>query len=216
MGDGTPWNEEDPSEFDDELEEEWLQELEEADANFVAELQKALLDWRGTPPPPALCAAADGARAGLDRGGHPFPWIRQAAGLAGQPLPTDDAELLIRCTAATISPQEETGLDIEEEALVMSLEHDDWFGAIVTIVRGGPGTDATPDDLAEGVCTCPELQPEIDPLDPDVISHLTAAFWVIALPWEILGLLSDDQRLTPVGEWVLPRALARAWQGEFD
>ena len=42
------------------------------------------------------------------------------------------------------------------------------------------------------------------------------AFWIVALPWQLLGLIDRDQRLTALGEWVLPRALARARGGDFD
>jgi hypothetical protein len=31
-----------------------------------------------------------------------------------------------------------------------------------------------------------------------------------------LGVLDEDERLTRLGAWVLPRALARAWGSRFD
>jgi hypothetical protein len=45
---------------------------------------------------------------------------------------------------------------------------------------------------------------------------LEAAFWIVSLPWHVLGLTDPDQRLTPLGAWLLPRALARAWGADFD
>jgi predicted NAD/FAD-dependent oxidoreductase len=32
------------------------------------------------------------------------------------------------------------------------------------------------------------------------------AFWIVALPWQALGLIDRDQRLIALGEWVLSRA----------
>lgn len=77
-------------------------------------------------------------------GVYPYDWIGRAAGLDREPLPGDGKELLLRCVAATISPREETGLDIDGEAMLSSIEHADWIGAIVSAVRAGPGVDASP------------------------------------------------------------------------
>jgi hypothetical protein len=204
-------------EFPDELEEEqWLAEWDQADRDAVDVLRTALPDHRGRPAPSdRLAVAATAVRAGLRDGNYPFSWVRRAAELEQEPAPDDDVELLLRCVAATISPQEETGLDIEEEAILVSLEHADWLGAIVSLVRGGPGGDTSPRTLVEGIRTCPEVELDSD-LDIDDESHLAAAFSTIELPWHVLGLVDRDDRLTELGEWVLPRALARAWNGDFD
>jgi hypothetical protein len=201
-------------EVDEELEEQWLEEWDQVDREAVELLRRALRDRRGAIVPAALAEAASIARDGLARGDHPFAWIGQAAGL-DQPLPDDDAELLTRCAAATISPQEETGLDIEEESVLLSLEHADWLGAIVSAVRAGAGGDASPSSLVDGIRNCPEVELGSD-LDLDDESHLEAAFWIVSLPWHVLGITDPDQRLTPLGAWLLPRALARAWGGDFD
>jgi hypothetical protein len=204
-------------EVDEELEEQWLEEWDQVDREAVDLLRRALRDRRGATVPAALAEAVSVVRAGLVKRDHPFAWIGQAAGFDHEPLPDDDAELLIRCAAATISPQEETGLDIEEESLLLSLEHADWLGAIVSAVRAGPGADASPDSLVDGIRNCPEVELESDlDLDLDDESHLEAAFWIVSLPWHVLGLTDPDQRLTPLGVWLLPRALARAWGGDFD
>ncbi len=58
----------------------------------------------------------------------PMEWVARAAGLEATRLPADDLDLLLTCTAATISPREETGLENEEEAMLLSLEHADWLG----------------------------------------------------------------------------------------
>jgi hypothetical protein len=215
-GSGSNGAPDDPFEmFDEELEAQWEAEWEEADRAAVALLREALDDHVGTPPPAALTDGASAARARLAKTGQPSDWVRRAAGLDRRQLPTDDAELLIRCTAATISPEEETGLDIEEEAMIGSLQQADWLGAIISIVRAGASADAGPRRLVEGILSCPEIETDAD-FDEDDAYHIETAFGIVALPWHVLGLTDPDHRLTPVGEWVLPRALARAWRGDFD
>jgi hypothetical protein len=216
VGHGEPDNDSFPEpEFDDELEEEWLAEWDQVDQDAVDLIRRALSDHRGAPPPVELAAAAAAVRAGLADDRHSLIWVSKAAGFEHEQPPDDDAELLIACTAATISPREDTGLDVEEEALLLSLEHADWLGAIVSLVRASSGADASPDSLVEGIRTCPEVELESE-IDIDDESALDAAFWMIVVPWHLLGLTDRDERLTPLGAWVLPRALARAWQGDFD
>jgi len=203
-------------EFNEELEDQWLEEWNEAERDAVEVLRNALHRYCGQPPPAdQLRVAATTVRTRLRERGHPVAWVQQASGLSDEPPSEDDAELLIRLAAATISPLEETGLDVEEESLLISLEHADWLGAIISVVRDGPGADASPEALVDGIRNCPELVLESD-LDIDEESHLEAAFWIVALPWQVLGLTDPEQRLTELGEWVLPRALARAWGGDFD
>jgi hypothetical protein len=206
----------DDLEFDDELDDEWLAESDEAERQAVELLRTALAEHRGRPAPASeLAEAAAAVRARVREGGGVLEWVWQAAGLRKDPAPEADDELLVRLAAATISPQEETGLDIEEESLLISLEMADWLGSIVTAVRSGPGSDASPRALMDGVRNCPEVELESD-LDIDDESHLDAAFSIVALPWHVLGLTDRDDFLTELGVWVLPRALARAWGGDFD
>jgi hypothetical protein len=200
---------------DQELEDQWLAEWDEAEREAVDVLRRALRGSRGQRPPDELPAAATAVRARLQDRDHPLAWVRRAAGFGDSPASEDDSELLLDLAAATISPREETGLDSEEESFLLSLELADWLGAIISVVRDGPGTDASPDALVDGIRRCPELQLESD-LDLDDESHIETAFWIVALPWQILGLTDPDRRLTELGAWVLPRALARAWGGDFD
>jgi hypothetical protein len=199
----------------DEEMDQWLAEWDEADRGAVDLLRRALADQVGRPAPASLAAAASDARAGLTKRGSPLQWVRKAAELDPRRLPDDDAELLIRATAGTIVPQEITGLPDEEEATLVSLEHGDWAGAVISAVRGGAGADASPSSLVDGYRRCPEIE-FADELEDDDASFLETAFWIVALPWRALGLIDGDHRLTPVGGWILPRALARAWNGEFD
>ncbi len=205
-------------EFDvsDELEDHWIAEWDQAEREAVEVLRNALRQYWAQPPPgDQLTEAAATVRRRLRDGGHPLQWVRQAAAMSNGPAPVADTELLIQLAAATISPQEETGLDVEEESLLVSLEQADWLGAIISSVRDGPGADASPEALVEGIRNCPEVVSESG-IDFEEESHLETAFWIIALPWQVLGLIDPDQRLTALGQWLLPRALARAWGGDFD
>jgi hypothetical protein len=206
----------DERDFSDELEDQWIAEWDQAERDAVEVLRNALRQYRAQPQPgDQLTEAAATVRSRLRQGGHPLDWVRQAAAMSNDPAPDDDTELLIQLAAATISPREETGLDVEEESLLLSLEHADWLGAIISTVRDGPGANASPDALVDGIRNCPEVVSESG-IDFDEESHLEAAFWIIALPWQVLGLIDPDQRLTALGQWILPRALARAWGGNFD
>jgi hypothetical protein len=215
----TEWDDENDGldfEVDPEVEEQWLAEWDEAERDALEVLRGALDRYRGQPPPAdQLSAAAAAVRSRLEDGGGSLEWVGQAAGLGDAPAPEDDAELLIGLASATISPEEETGLDVEEESLLLSLELGDWLGAIISVVRDGPGASASPAALVEGIRSCPEVVLESD-LDVDDESHLNAAFWIVAVPWELMGIVDSHHRLTELGEWLLPRALARAWNGDFD
>jgi hypothetical protein len=207
---------EDPDVDLDEDLEAFFASWDEADQDAAAILSSALDHLRGQPAPgEALATIADRVRDGLRERDYPFAWIRSAAGLDKEPFPDSDAELVLRCAAATISPREETGLDPEEEATLLSLEHADWLGAIVSVVREGPGAQASPQALVDGIRACPEVELEAA-LDLDDEAHLETAFWILALPWHVLGVTDRDQRLTALGAWILPRALARAWDSDFD
>ncbi len=85
----------------------------------------------------------------------------------------------------------------------------------MTAVRRGGGREASPRSLAKGVFDCPEVEIE-DGLEDDKKDHLAAAFSIVIVPWMVMGIIDRDDRLTRRGQWLLPRALARAWSGDFD
>jgi hypothetical protein len=53
-------------------------------------------------------------------------------------------------------------------------------------------------------------------LDPDDANLVELAFEVIVPTWQATGALDTDRRLTALGAWGLPHALARAWGGALD
>jgi hypothetical protein len=205
-----------PADFDDELEEEvdeLLASWEGADRDAAALLREALADHRGAEAPP-LDDVAQHLRDEIGAHRHPAEWMRRGSGMGDQ-LPQDDAELLLRCLEAVISAREDRGLDVEEETMLDTLEHADWLGAVVSLVRAGVGARADAHSIVRGIESCPEVNIPAG-IDFDERNHLEAAFSIVWLAWTAAGCVDRDDRLTAVGEWALPRALARAWGIDFD
>jgi hypothetical protein len=105
-----------------------------------------------------------------------------------------------------------SGLDSELEASVMALELADWVGAVVGLVRGGVGASADPATLVAAINDCPEVEGMVDPDDADLVE---LAFEVVLPTWAAVGAVDADRRLTALGAWGLPRALARAWGSDL-
>lgn len=203
--------------LDDRELDQLIADWEAVDRQAARVLREALGEHRGARipagEPDAISFHISG---GLAAGAYPFDWIGRAAGLDREAPPDDGTELLLRCVAATISPREETGLDIEEEAMLSTIEHADWIGAIVSAVRAGAGVDASPRSLVAGIAACPEVEPGPGRDSDEDVAFLDAAFSILAVPWRVLGMTDGDERLTALGVWTLPRALARAWGSDFD
>jgi hypothetical protein len=198
--------------YDEEDDERFLEEWREAERHAAAVVREALAQERGKPPPAGICEVAERVRAGIDAGSYPLTWVARAAGF-DDALPEDPVELLLTCTAATISPAEETGLDPEEESMLFSLELADWAGAVIELVREGVGARARPRDLVAAIGRCPEIEGATPGED---LGLLEAAMSTAQLAWVALGLIDHDERLTGAGAWVLPRAQTRAWGTDFD
>ena len=109
--------------------------------------------------------------------------------------------------------REASGLDPELESAVMALELADWVGAIVGLVRAGVGASAEPEALIAAIHDTREVDGVVDPDDAAVVGF---AFEVVLPTWEAVGAVDPDRRLTALGAWGLPRALARAWGGDLD
>ncbi len=198
--------------FDDEDDERFLEQWAEAERHAAGVVAEALACERGKAPPAAIAATAVEVRAGVRAGAYPLAWVARAAGLDATP-PGEDAELLLDCASATIAPREETGLDSEEESMLVSLELGDWAGAVIELVREGTGAAARPRDLVAAIDRCPEIDAATKGED---IGLLEAALSTAQLAWIGLGLVDREDLLTEVGVWVLPRALTRAWGVDFD
>lgn len=199
--------------FTDEDDELFLAEWDAAEQAAVELLRKALPGALGAPPPePDLHQAAASIRDGVRQSRWPHQHIAAAAGWTGAP-PRSDSQCCVEAAGALIGMYEESGLDDDEAATIMALEHADWLGAVIGLVRGGPGTAAAPRNLVALINDCPEVDGIVD---PDETSILEAAFDSVLYSWEAAGVVDDNRRLTALGSWLLPRALAWAWDADFD
>ncbi len=206
-----------------ELGAEW----ERARTEALHQLCEGLARLRGeAPPKPAIRAAAVKLRANLGSEAYPFPQLARAlARSSGQPL-VKDVELLIGAVAATVAPLPESQeqeladggdqaegaedegaeADLPLEMDTEELELEDWLALIIAAERPGPAARLDPERLVV-----------VAGLDPDSDDGwIKEGAFVRALSlWEDLGML-DRGGVTQVGKWILPRALARAWEGDFD
>jgi hypothetical protein len=118
-----------------------------------------------------------------------------------------DAELWTELAAGIVAPTDE---DAPPEGPWAILEPADWAGAVIELVRSGPGQPAGPQDLAALIRRCPEVEQDPD-LDADDLAALHDALATVGSLWQALGALDDDGRLTELGMWGLPEALRLAW-----
>lgn len=194
-------------------------EWEEQRATSAQLLREALAAERDTDPPTALDAAGEALRAAVEAGDPRVAWLPEAAGLddeltwaTGEPLhPTD---VLWELVAATIEPEQDPGLPAGEQATLLALVPSDWVGALLGVVRAGPGSPADARSLVAHLDVCPEL--EGPPLDPDDAELLAESFALRLPAWRAAGVVDDELRLTEVGAWILPRAACSAWGSDFD
>lgn len=198
---------------DDDDVEAFLDACDAAESEAVDLLRRALSKLREEQPPVGdLQAAAGRLRGGIKGRTWPHLHMGRAAGF-GLAEPLSNLELWLGATGGLISMREESGLDDEVEASLMSLEHADWMGAIVGLVRAGVGASADPAELISYINRCPEVEGKVDADDVDLVE---AAFESILPAWEAAGAVDRNRRLTALGRWGLPRALAWAWSGDFD
>lgn len=200
--------------YDDLLDfdaDEFLREWQETDQAAVRLLREALPDVvTATAPAGLLRGAAERIRAGIT--GWPYRHLAAAAGWHGGP-PVHDVDLWPQAAGALIAMNGESGLGSHEESALMALQHADWAGAVIGLARAGIGARALPRDLFDFADRCPEIDGGYEGDDRDQIE---LGFELMVPVWEELGALDGDQRLTSLGFWGLPRALAWAWGGALD
>ena len=139
---------------DDEDEEAFLAAWDAADRAAAQLLREALPEATGATAPEAeLNWAVQRRRRELVVGSWPYSYFDPACEWKGQP-PLDDHELYLAAAAATISPSGDPGWPAEDQAAVMSLEHVDWAGAAIGLVRAGVGAPADPGALIRFIADC--------------------------------------------------------------
>jgi hypothetical protein len=188
----------------DEADEDFIAEWDAAEEAASDELRELLAEVGERPrPDAALKTACRGLRSALQRGGRAADLLAASGGVDPGNLNPDDAELWLRLAAGVVSPVDEPPEDaMEEELSVIALDHEEWLEAVAALARGGPGTPASAEDLAEFVA---------GPEDDD-IEVLAGWFTTVVALWQMLGAVDDAERLTPLGWWGIPEALLQAWQ----
>lgn len=196
----------------DEETERFLAEWDEADRQGVALLREALPEVRDARPPASLPWAAATLRQQLQTRAFHLRPVLSANGWQKR-LPADDVQLWTETVGGLILMRDESGLPPDQEAMLAALQHADWAGAMIGMVRGGVGCPATARQLVSYIDGCPEIEGEVDEDDRELIE---AAFDLILPIWQAAGAIDDNQRVTELGRWGFPRALAWAWHGDFD
>ncbi len=130
----------------------------------------------------------------------------------GAAPPEDDEDLFTSAAMALVSVASDR-LDLEAGAALDSMELNEWLAMVIELVRCGPGCQADPDTLVALAARC--LEVDSAAADPKAGPTMRNAFSAIVPVWEALGAVDADGKLTPLGAWGIPRALARAWGGEL-
>ncbi len=224
--DELPFEDEDDDLDDEDLDEDGDEEAEdvldvdddedswEESSGAWEVVARALEGVEQDSDPADLTAAAERLRSDAGQGLGAVLW--SAAGLDPGEPPVDDEDLWVQLAAGVvIGDPELAGAEgaLDEAAIEAwnALEPADWAGAVIELVRSGPGTAAAPDDLVELIQRCPEVESE--DLSADDREQIRAGLAVVVDLWRELGALDEQSALTPLGWWGLPRALQRAWGG---
>lgn len=199
-----------------------------AERHAVTVLREALPQAQAAPVPvEELTAAAARFRAA----GRKWPYKQLARAAWGQRRrrrsPADDTDLWLDAAGAMATMRRHVGVDSPSLEPVTLLRPADWAGAVIGLVRSGVNTVATAGDLVRYARQCPEIggagetgeeAAAYDPFAGGLADDesLLRGFEVALLFWEAIGAVSEQRWLTRLGWWGLPRALARAWNGDFD
>jgi hypothetical protein len=101
------------------------------------------------------------------------------------------------------------GYPAEEREAFSALEWADWLGAVIGLVRAGPGVDCSASALVDHVNRCPEITSTVPKKDRP---YYEWAWQHVVLLWQRHDLVDDERRLTEFGAQTLPKLLARAWR----
>lgn len=221
-------------EQDDELFAAW----DEEEAFALGELRRIVAELPKQPdyPASALKVASARLRELIDFPGYPGNVLRACAGFNDRPLPEGDEDLWVAVAAGIAGPISDLSEDGDEPgefaglaeldnldsldgemshednvlAALCSIDHADWLAAVAALVRLGPGVLASPERLARLVAESEDIdQEEIDDVEATEVLFLP----VVSL-WTYLGIVDQDEVLTPLGWWGLPRALERSWSAD--
>jgi len=199
-----------------------------AERYAVTLLREALPEAQAAPVP-AGELAAEAAR--FRSAARKWPYRQLARAAWGQRprkrSPADDTDLWLEAAGAMATMRRHIGADSPLLEPVTLLRPADWAGAVIGLARSGVNTIATAGDLVRYARQCPQIMSTKEPGDEAVAydpfaggvvddESLFRGFEAALLVWETIGAVSAQRWLTRLGWWGLPRALARAWNGDFD
>jgi hypothetical protein len=131
----------------------------------------------------------------------------------GQDIGAEDRGRWVDQLAETISPSEDPdGQEIESVSAVMALEHADWLGLALGVVRRGPGGVLDPELVQADIEGLEDVEGEIEDREGH-LAVLELALLHLTPLWQGLGVLDGAGRFTERGVWGLPKALYRIWSG---
>ncbi|MDP4507395.1 hypothetical protein [Nonomuraea turcica] len=217
----------------DEQDEELFAAWDEEEAFALSELRRIVGELPKKPELPAadLDTAAARLRALLVLPGYPGSVLRACAGFDERPMPDDDKALWLAVAAGIAGPisdlsengnvlEEFADLDGElsdEDAALANLcaiQHADWLAGVAALARMGPGVLASPERIARLIAESEDI--DIDIQDDDDLDATEGLFESVVTLWGYLGIVDEDEVLTPLGWWGLPKALELAWSPTPD
>jgi hypothetical protein len=212
----------------DEQDEELFNAWDEEEAFALSELRRIMAELPKQPETPVaeLEAAAARLRVLLALPGYPSNVLRACAGFEDRPLPDDDTELWLSVAAGIAGPISDLseGGDVLEEfvdlegelseedtvlANLCAIQHADWLAGVAALARMGPGVLASPERMARLIAESEDI--DVDEHAEDDLDTTESLFASVVTLWGYLGIVDEDDVLTPLGWWGLPKALERAW-----
>ena len=201
----------------------------DAAERYAVRLLREALPEAQAAPVPAGELTAEAAR--FRSAARKWPYRQLARAAWGQRprkrSPAGDTDLWLDAAGAMATMQGHFGADLRLLEPVTVLRPADWAGAVIGLVRSGVNAIATAGDLVRYARQCPEIMSTpgagdeavaYDPFAGGVVDDesLFRGFEAALLVWEAIGAVNEQRWLTRLGWWGLPRALARAWNGDFD
>jgi hypothetical protein len=192
----------------------------------AAERYAVTLLWEALPEAQAVPVPVDeltGQVARFRSAARKRPYRQLARAAWGGRSPADDKALWLEAAGAmaTMRHHFDVGSPLLEP--VTLLRPADWAGAVIGMVRSGVNAIATATELVRYARQCPETTKDLgdeayDPFAGAAVDDeaLCRGFEAALMFWEAIGAVNEQRWLTRLGLWGLPRALARAWNGDFD
>lgn len=212
----------------DEQDEELFSAWDEEEAFALSELRRILGELAKQPELPIaeLDRAVTRLRGLLAGAGYPGNVLRACAGFDGEAMPEDDQELWLAVASGIAGPvsdlpeegdllEEFIDLDgpipIEDEIMahLCAIQYADWLAAVAALARMGPGALASPERIARLIAESEDIDAEEQ--NTDDLAATERLFEPVVTLWAHLGIVNEDDVLTSLGWWGLPKALERAW-----